>query len=277
MAVLRDSLLAWPSGSRGRTALCAVGLAPDLLDRLVFANTQLNAWGFELRVVADPAMAAVGAPKHRTLYLVDVAIGASEVHGFLRETRARAPFTAVVAIGRAHEEEMLAGALDDGAVDYLTAEEITAPVLRRVLRYAIDRERLQRLAKRIYQDSERQEQRLRAVVAALPQAALLLDGDGWVQAANAMAEDLLGRSVEVLRTLPVEQWGWGSPGGGAANELYVPLATLQDGYIRTGRLRTVSHPDGRQVEVRVDARPLYEGGPFRPTGVVVLLAEPKRS
>lgn len=277
MAPLRDALLAWPSGSEGRTVLLAVGMGPEILERVVFSTSPLVGRGFELRVIPELARATEVAPRLRAVFLIDVSIGQSEVRRFLREIRARLPMAPVVAVGSTEQESLLVDALDCGAVDYITSAELTPPLVRRVLRYALDRERLQHLARRIYQDSARQEQRIRAFVAALPQAALLLDGEGRVRLANARAEDLLGRSLEALRTQSVQQWGWGSPGGVDTYELYVPLATLQDGFVRTGRIRTLTQPDGRVVEVRVDVRALFERGPFRPSGVVVLLEELNRS
>ena len=276
MAVLRDALLAWPSGSEGRTVLLAVGMGPELLERVRFATAPLAGRGFELRVLPELATAAEAAAR-RSIFLLDVAIGSSEVRRFLRETRSRQSPAPVVVVGSEQQEELLVEALDCGAADYLTSSDLTPPVMRRVLRYALDRDRLQHLARRIYQDSARQEQRIWAFLAALPQAALLLDAEGHVRLANARAEEVLARSLEAIRSQSVQQWGWGSPGGVDSYELYVPLATLQDGFVRTGRLRTLTQPDGRVIEVRVDARALFERGPFRPSGAVLLLEEVNRA
>jgi PAS domain-containing protein len=273
MAALRDALLKWPQWQGGRAVLLLVGSSPATAERLLFLASGLVGNGFEFRATSSTIDAMRAARRFRTVLLLDVAVGGDRVVRFLRSLQAYREYVPVVALGRRDEEGLLVEALDAGAADYLIEEELTVPLLARVLRYCLDRERIRFATRRVHQESRRQENRVRALLAALPHGAAILDPDGRVRMANERCAELAGRPQDWLETHPVAEWGWQDLAENADGlEVCPPAATLRDGYSRAGRVRILAGPD-RRVEVRVDVMPLFEHGRFRSTGAVMLLEE----
>lgn len=273
MAALRDALLKWPQWQGGRAVLLLVGSSAATAEKLLFLASGLVGNGFEFRATSSTLEAMRAARRFRTVLLLDVAVGSDRTIRFLRSLQAYREYVPVVALGRRPEEALLVEALDAGAADYLIEEELTVPLLARVLRYCLDRERIRFATRRVHQESRRQENRVRALLAALPHGAAILDPDGRVRLANERCAEVAGRDQDWLETHPVAEWGWQDLAGtGDGLEVCPPAATLRDGYARSGRVRILAGPD-RRVEVRVDVMPLFEHGRFHSTGAVMLLEE----
>jgi DNA-binding response OmpR family regulator len=274
MAALRDALLKWPQWQGGRAVLLLVGSRPATAEKLLFLASGLVGNGFEFRATSSTLEAMRAARRFRTVLLLDVALGSDRVVRFLRSLQAYREYVPVVALGRREEEGLIVEALDAGAADYLIEEELSVPLLSRVLRYCLDRERIRFATRRVYQESRRQENRVRALLFALPHGAAILDPEGRVRMANERCGELSGRALEWLESHTVEEWGWQDLAENSDGlEVCPPAATLRDGYARVGRVRILAGSPDRRVEVRVDVMPLFEHGRFRPTGAVLLLEE----
>jgi len=251
-----------------------VGAGAATAERLLFLASGLVGNGFEFRATSSTLDAMRAARRFRTVFVLDVALGSDRVVRFLRSLQAYREYVPVIALGRRDQEGLLVEALDAGAADYLIEEELTVPLLTRVLRYCLDRERIRFATRRVYQESRRQENRVRALLLALPHGAAILDPDGRVRMANERCAELAGRPQDWLESHTVEEWGWLDLAESSTGlEVCPPAATLRDGYSRTGRVRLLTGAEDRRVEVRVDVMPLFEHGRFRPTGAVLLLEE----
>jgi diguanylate cyclase (GGDEF)-like protein len=114
-----------------------------LLTRELLAEAFGDAFELEWARSWDQALAAIGEARH-DIYLVDYRLGARNGLELVREAidlGSAAPF--IVLTGQGSREIDLE-AMRAGAADYLAKGEMTAPLLDRAIRYAIERHRSER-------------------------------------------------------------------------------------------------------------------------------------
>lgn len=119
----------------------------------------------------------------------------------------------IVVLTGYHDEESGIAALREGAHDYLIKGQVDGRRLRRVLRYAVERQKLltelrveMEARARVQQALQISEQRYRQLFDAAPMGIIIADGAGKIVDANAQAlrmfgyegEELLGQSIEIL-------------------------------------------------------------------------------
>lgn len=112
-----------------------------------------------------------------------------------------APVMILTGIEEGHEDAG-AAAVHAGAHDFLVKRRINADILRRIVRYAIERTQFQRKYDRLArQNSERRrmeealresQERIRAITESLFEGVLVTDGDGFVVFSNLSADSQLG-------------------------------------------------------------------------------------
>lgn len=95
----------------------------------------------------DSALSALDA-KPRDVVLVDYALGSQNGVELVREAVARGCQAPIILLSGFGTYEVDLEAMQAGAVDYLTKGEITAPLLERTIRYAIERKRTEEQLRR---------------------------------------------------------------------------------------------------------------------------------
>jgi len=140
-------------------------------------------------------------------------------HGL--ETIARwqavAPQVPLVVLTGVAEPEIGTAALRQGAQDYLVKEDMTAPLLERSVRYAIERSRNQillhqseqRLAYLVSERTaqlEEEKQRWQALFEASRDVIVLLDRHGQIVEANQRFGQSLGYTNDEISRLPISDW-----------------------------------------------------------------------
>ncbi|HKK27849.1 MAG TPA: PAS domain S-box protein [Gemmatimonadota bacterium] len=120
--------------------------------------------------------------------------GLDTVHPVLE----RAGGAVVVILTGLADEELARAALREGAQDYLVKDDLSAELLARSLRYAIERKRA---------EGERLEveRRYRSLFEAAPDAFVLVDEEGRIAEANPAAQRLFGYGRDELVGLQVEE------------------------------------------------------------------------
>ncbi len=109
--------------------------------------------------------------KESDVLLLDLNLPDALDTGTVAQARERDPDVPLVVLTGQDDDAIALRALDEGAQDYLVKSEVTPSLLRRALRYAIERKRLQQEAQKL-QDHLRQAQRLESL-------AVFAAGLGW--------------------------------------------------------------------------------------------------
>jgi hypothetical protein len=119
----------------------------------------------------------------------------------------------IVLLTGQHDEELGIAALREGAHDYLVKGQVKGRQLRRVLRYAVERQKLLtdlraeiEARARTQQALQISEQRYRQLSETAPMGIIIADGTGKIVDTNAQAlrmfgygrEELLGQTIEIL-------------------------------------------------------------------------------
>ncbi len=161
---------------------------------LEYARAQIAGPAFEV-VRAGTLSRAMAALNSERLDVILLDLGLPDGDGFdLLSANAATPRRLPVVILTSRQDQALAEhALSAGAQDYLFKGRADSNVLARVIKYAIERQRLvQELDTNICQLAA-SETRFRAMVESSADAILVLDEHGAVQFANAAAEPLFGK------------------------------------------------------------------------------------
>lgn len=131
----------------------------------------------------------------------------------LRRIAPQAQGASIVVLSGYHDEELGIAALREGAHDYLIKGQVDGRRLRRVLRYAVERQKLFTELRaeiegraRVQQALQISEQRYRQLFEAAPMGIIITDGAGKIVDANAQAlrmfgyenKELLGQPIELL-------------------------------------------------------------------------------
>ena len=97
----------------------------------------------------------------------------------------------VIILSGLNDETIALDAIRNGAQDYLVKDTLTSEILKRTIRYAIERQH----AKSELQASE---QRFREMIENAVDAVLIVDSDGMIQFMNPAAENLFGQSADEM-------------------------------------------------------------------------------
>jgi len=124
----------------------------------------------------------------------------------LRRIMPHAQDASVVVITGRQDEELGIAALREGAHDYLIKGHVDGRQLRRILRYAIERHKIQNKLRAEVERRQLSEQRYQLLSDTAPMGILLTDAAGKIIDANAQAlrmfsygrEELIGETIEIL-------------------------------------------------------------------------------
>ncbi len=135
-------------------------------------------------------------------------LGLPDVSGLqtLRRIMPHAQDASVVVITGRQDEELGIAALREGAHDYLIKGHVDGGQLRRILRYAIERHKIQNKLRAEVERRQLSEQRYQLLSDTAPMGILLTDAAGKIIDANAQAlrmfsygrEELIGETIEIL-------------------------------------------------------------------------------
>ena len=126
--------------------------------------------------------------------LVDYRMGEQTGLDLLASERVRRAGVPMIMLTGAGDEQIDGDAMAAGAVDYLVKQEVTAPVLKRALRYAVQ-------GHRVLANLQRHEGSLRALLADSTDVILLVDVTGAILFASDSVEHVEGcRSRDLLGT-----------------------------------------------------------------------------
>lgn len=130
-------------------------LTQDLLADRSYFSEQNDPVGFELDWVFtyDDALAAFEKDQH-DVYLVDYHLGQRDGLELLREANARHLKAPVILMTGFGSYELDIEAMNYGATDYLSKDEVNAPLLERTIRYAIERKRTEDVLRRAHDELE---------------------------------------------------------------------------------------------------------------------------
>jgi PAS domain-containing protein len=164
--------------------------------------------------------------------LLDLGLPDSQGLETVITVRTRFPVLPIVVMSGLQDETTALESLTSGAQDYLLKGMITSGVLSRVLRHAIERQRLR-------MELAASEGRTRRIIEVNPDGVVVVDRQGIIRFANPAAHLLFGRSGNDLLGHPMDL----SQGAGATAELTIPRP---EGAPLTVELRSVpSDWDGR--------------------------------
>ena len=106
--------------------------------------------------------------------------------------RREVPHVPIVVLTGLEDERLAASALRQGAQDYLPKNDMTAVLLRRVVRYAIERFQSQAVLEAVYRETRKSHDDLLAIMNMLALGVVTLDGDGRVTFMNRSARRFTG-------------------------------------------------------------------------------------
>jgi diguanylate cyclase (GGDEF)-like protein/PAS domain S-box-containing protein len=165
-------------------------LARDLLSEVYGEACQLD-W----EDTCDGARDAIGRGKY-DVALIDFRLGACNGLDLVRDAMANGSTEPLILLTGHDSLEVDLEAMDAGATDYLVKGEITAPMLERSIRYAIERKK----AEAALRESEKS---IRAIIETTDDSVFLLGPQGLCLSINRMAAerlnvsttDILGRNI----------------------------------------------------------------------------------
>jgi PAS domain S-box-containing protein len=138
--------------------------------------------------------------------LLDLGLPDSSGLDSFHQLQARHPDLPIIVLTELNDQEVAVQVLRTGGQDYLIKGQITAELLSRSIRYAIERKHLeQRLlkaklaAEEAVQTLEKSEQRFRSLFANSPIVILIVSSEGEVLDANAAASRVFGWTTEEIR------------------------------------------------------------------------------
>lgn len=163
------------------------------------------------------AIERLSQPHEFHAVLLDLGLPESTGLATLDTFHASAGGLPVIVLASADDHRTAVDAVQRGAQDYLVKGAVTADLVVRPIRYAIERHRLQR-------ELASQEQRLSAIIRNSADGIVVVDQTGTVQLVNPAAEALLGRtSEELLGNV------FGFPVGSGTSELEIEVIRSVDG------------------------------------------------
>lgn len=130
--------------------------------------------------------------KEKDIVLLDLELPDSRGLDTLRIVLMKAGHLPVVVLTGLQDEETGLAAIERGAQDYLVKGEITAPLLSRAIRQAIER-------KRIEEELRLLRNLLGNIIDSMPSVLIGLDCDGRVAHWNRLAEEKTGKRAEEVR------------------------------------------------------------------------------
>jgi PAS domain S-box-containing protein len=177
----------------------------DLLAAIPHAKIQLDR-----AATYDAALEMMGEQQH-DVYLLDYRLGSGTGVELLRAARQRGSQAPIIMLTGQGDREVDLEAMRSGADDYLTKGRISADLLERSLRYALERARVAR-------ELRESERRLRAVFEGTRDALVITDSEGgYCVEANSAAcalfgitrDQFIGRKLASFAALEVSQEpGW---------------------------------------------------------------------
>ena len=168
------------------------GAEASVAAKLAEAGYEVN----ERRTIRDALwVVESGAPD---VLLVDISLADGEPGNMLGLLRAAAPDPALIVLAdRAHEASAVR-ALKEGAQDYLVRQQLNAEVLDRIIRYALERQRLLLKLRARIKELETEDARLGGILQTITDAIVIVDQAGVIGFANAAAEQLFERPTSEL-------------------------------------------------------------------------------
>jgi signal transduction histidine kinase len=130
--------------------------------------------------------------------LVDLDISEVEYRELKQHRQELLPEVPIVLLSDADQETLAWNAVQDGAQDYLVRGRFDAELLQRVLRHAIERQRLVGELERRVAELEASESRVRTLIERNADGVVILGPGGIVRFVNPAAEKLFGRPAHQL-------------------------------------------------------------------------------
>jgi len=205
---------------------------------------------FDLEWVStyEEALELMGRHQH-DVYLVDYRLGGQTGLELLRAAVASGCQAPIIMLTGQGDHEVDLEAMRTGAADYLVKGQISAPLLERSIRYALDRQRTLRALRE-------SEERYRDLYEEAPIAYFTVAEDGKIQQANRRAVELLGYSLEELIGRPMLDLYADTPAGKEkAQEVFSRFHAGAE--IRSEELE-LRRADGRSVWISLSMRPIRD-------------------
>ncbi len=185
----------------------------------------------------DEALEAMAVGGH-DVYLLDYRLGARDGLELLREARRRGCSPPIIFLTGQGDRDVDMQAMEAGATDYLVKGELTAKLLERSIRYAVERAKVEQLRRSLIALASRE---LRGPIASIKEQAirLLLEDQGEMA---ERAVDVTGHIIQAAdhctRLLDgfVELSGLGSPGALQSGEGSFSVRALVEEAVEAVRL-----------------------------------------
>jgi signal transduction histidine kinase len=130
--------------------------------------------------------------------LLDLSLPANAYAEIQRRTHEQFPAVPIVVLADPGQEARAWRAVQDGAQDYILRGRWDADTIRRVLRHAVERQRLLAELERRVSELAASEARFRALVERNADGVVIVSNSGWIRFVNPAAEALFGRSAAEL-------------------------------------------------------------------------------
>lgn len=150
-------------------------------------------------------------------------------------------------------------AMEAGATLYLTKNEANPLLLERVIRYAIERKRIEEELVQSRQETENESRRLEAVFEALPVGVAIVDAQGGVVTANRFYERVWGgrppetRSIDDYRGYHAR---WAENGQTVQPEEWASAQAIRQARLVAGQVLEIDRFDGSRAFVLNSAAPV---------------------
>lgn len=136
------------------------------------------------------------------IILLDLMLPDSEELNTLDRVLTQAPETAVVVLSGLDDEGLSVEAVQRGAQDYLVKGHFDSNLLTRVIKYAIERQRMRVDLNWHTRELRSTETRLRTLIENTTDGIIIINNDDRVDFVNPAAEELFGRTSEDFRGQP---------------------------------------------------------------------------
>ena len=137
------------------------------------------------------------------LVLLDLSLPDSVGVDTFRKVFAQSPHTPIIVLTYSDDDNLAIETVQSGAQDYLVKSELTANLLARTIRYAIERNTLKAALAREADLAIQRETNLHNIIADSLDGVVVLDNAGCIRFGNRAAEHLLGFDMGSARGLPV--------------------------------------------------------------------------
>ncbi len=203
------------------------------------------------------------------LIMLDLGLPDSQGIDSVRKVRKLAPLVPIVVLTGATDEELGVEAVREGAQDYLIKNGVTAQVIAKAARHAIERSQVEI---RIRES----EDRYRTLFETMAQGVVYHDSSGRITSCNPAAERILGLSCETMKGRTLAELGWqaiGLDGSDYRAEEHPALLALKRGAEASGVMGVRNAKSGSYRWIDVHAMPRFRSNEESPYEVFASFAD----